>query len=676
MANQLLYENSPYLKQHAHNPVDWMPWGEEALQKAKNENKLIIVSIGYSACHWCHVMERESFENEAIAKTMNTLYVSVKIDREERPDIDQIYMIAVQLMTNTGGWPLNCICLPDGRPIYGGTYFKPHDWQQILLQIAQMWEETPDVALDYAERLSKGIHQAEKLPIVPIPEAYTTTDLHAIVTPWKAQFDATNGGYSREPKFPLPNNWLFFLRYAFLAKDQAVLEHVHFTLEKIANGGIYDQVGGGFARYAVDGRWHIPHFEKMLYDNGQLISLYSEAYQQRPSRLYERIVEETIAWAQREMLAENGGFYSALDADSEGVEGKFYTFHHEELENILGKDAPLFIDYFHVTKAGNWPEESTNVLYCAIDGDKMMLKSGFSEDEWEKYLRKIKVKLHAYREKRIRPGLDNKQLTSWNALFVKGLVDAYRVFGKQQYLDLAIQTANFIRRDCFSDETSLLHQPADHNRKIFGFLDDYAFTIDSFISLYEATFDEDWLYEAEGLTQEAVGMFYDEEEKTFFYTADDAEELIARKSEIMDNVIPASSSAIVRVLYRLGEIFDQERYIAIADQVFANVFPQIKQYGSAYSNWAIQLLEHVYGNNTIALTGKEAGAWRKQLDKHYIPNKITLGGTKSDLPLLKDKAGMESKSYLCKNKACSLPQNSVAELLALIHDNRDSSQIN
>ncbi|PRD47305.1 thioredoxin domain-containing protein [Sphingobacterium haloxyli] len=676
MANKLQYEHSPYLKQHAHNPVNWMPWGDEALQKAKDENKLIIVSIGYSACHWCHVMERESFENESIAQTMNTLYVPIKIDREERPDIDQVYMIAVQLMSNSGGWPLNCICLPDGRPIYGGTYFRPHDWQQVLLQIAQMWEDTPQVAFDYAERLSKGIHQAERLPIAPIPEKYTDTDLDHIVNPWKAQFDAKNGGYSREPKFPLPNNWLFFLRYAVLADDQPILEHVHFTLHKIASGGIYDQVGGGFARYAVDGRWHIPHFEKMLYDNAQLISLYSEAYQQNPVLLYKRIVEETVAWATREMLAENGGFYAALDADSEGVEGKFYTFHQEELENLFDEDAPLLIDYFHVTKSGNWDEEGTNVLYCDIEADKMAFESGFSEDNWEKYLREVKKKLLSYREKRIRPGLDHKQLTSWNALFLKGLVDAYRVFDKQTYLDLALQTASFIKKYCFSDKDRLLHQPADDNRQIYGFLDDYAFTIDSFIALYEATFEESWLDEARGLVENAINLFYHEENKTFFYTAHDAEQLIARKSEIMDNVIPASSSAIVRALYRLGELLDKESYTAIADQVFANVFPHIKQYGSAYSNWAIQLLEHVYGNNEIAFTGTEALAWRKQLDRHYIPNKITLGGTKSKLPLLKDKAGMESKSYLCKNKACSLPQNSVAELLALINSNRDSSPKN
>lgn len=670
MANKLQHESSPYLKQHINNPVHWMPWGEEALQKAKNENKLIIVSIGYSACHWCHVMERESFENEAIAQTMNQFYVSVKVDREERPDIDQVYMIAVQLMTNAGGWPLNCICLPDGRPIYGGTYFKPHDWQNILLQIAKMWEETPQLAIDYADKLVQGIKQAEKLPITEIPKQYTETDLQAIIQPWIAQFDKEDGGYDRAPKFPLPNNWLFFLRYAALSGTQEIMDHVHFTLEKIANGGIYDQVGGGFARYSVDGRWHIPHFEKMLYDNGQLISLYSEAYQQRPNRKYARIVRETIAWAEREMLADNGGFYAALDADSEGVEGKFYMFDEHELEAVLGEDAPLIKSYFNTTAQGNWEEENSNVLFCTENADVMAMEAGYSADEWEAYLDEIKTKLLAYRATRIRPGLDNKQLTAWNALMLKGLVDGFRVFGEEKYLQRALEVAAFIENYCWVDNR-LLHQPADENRHIYGFLDDYAFTIEAFIALYEATFDESWLTKADALATASIANFYDGDSQTFYYTAIYAEELIARKSEIMDNVIPSSSSAIVRGLYRLGEILDKEDYTAIADQVFANVFPHIKKYGSAYSNWAIQLLEHVYGTNEIALTGEHILAWRQELDRYYVPNKIILGGTKSQLPLLKDKGGLDSKAYLCRNKTCSLPLNTVAELIELINSNGD-----
>lgn len=666
MANNLLHENSPYLKQHAHNPVHWFPWGQEALNKAKEENKLIIISIGYSACHWCHVMERESFENDAIAETMNKFYVSIKIDREERPDIDQIYMIAVQLMTNAGGWPLNVICLPDGRPIYGGTYFKPQDWQNVLLQIAQMWEESPETAIDYAERLTAGINKAEKLPIAPIPEEYTLLDIKSIVLPWKEQFDFRDGGYRRAPKFPLPNNWLFFLRYGVLAEDDDTLQHVHFTLEKIANGGIYDHIGGGFARYSVDGKWHVPHFEKMLYDNGQLISLYSEAYQQKPSLLYKNVVFETIAWAQREMLAPNGGFYSALDADSEGVEGKFYTFGYSEFD-ILKDDADIAREYFNITPDGNWSEEQMNIPFVQPSNQQLIQEAGFTPEEWDSYINEIKAKLLDYRSNRVRPGLDHKQLTTWNALMLKGLVDAYRIFGDESHLELALNVAHFIQKHCTVDNNTLLHQPKDSNRQIEAFLDDYAFTIEAFVVLFEATFDEKWIYAAQELAYKAIDLFYDSHAKTFYYTAKNAEELIARKSEIMDNVIPSSSSTFTRQLYRLGLLLDNEDFTAIADQVFANVFPYIKSYGSAYSNWAIQLLEHHYGTNEIALTGKNALDWRKELDaKTYIPNKIYLGGTKSTLPLLINKEQLESKAYLCRNKTCSLPQPSITHLLELI----------
>ncbi len=666
MGNKLQAEHSPYLKQHAHNPVHWYPWGEEALQKAKSENKLIIVSIGYSACHWCHVMERESFENEAIAETMNKFFVSIKIDREERPDIDQIYMIAVQLMTNAGGWPLNCICLPDGRPIYGGTYFKPHDWQQVLLQIAQMWEEKPEVALDYANRLTEGIQNAEKLPIQEIPEQYTFEDIKQVVEPWKNHFDDQDGGYRRAPKFPLPNNWLFLLRYGHLAKDQAALDQVHFTLKKMANGGIYDQIGGGFARYSVDGRWHVPHFEKMLYDNAQLISLYSEAYQERPMPLYKTLVEETINWAVREMLDVNGGYYIALDADSEGVEGKFYTFDYDEFD-ILGADAELARQYYNIVKSGNWTEEQTNIPFVRTDDEDLIRDVGFETAQWDEYLGEIKKKLLEYRSKRVRPGLDHKQLTTWNGLMLKGLLDAYRVFNKEKYLILALDTAKFLEQYAMQDG-EMLHQPADQNRAIPGFLDDYAFTIEAFIALYETTFEEEWLEKAKNLMDKAISFFFDASQGTFYYTGDQAKELIARKSEIMDNVIPASTSTIVRQLFKLALLFDNNVYQSIAEQVFANVYPHIKSYGSAYSNWAIQLLELHYGVWEVALTGSEALEWRKELDEHYIPNKITLGGTKSKLPLLEHKEGLDSKAYLCQRKTCSLPQSSIADIIELINN--------
>jgi len=666
MANALQYETSPYLLQHQHNPVDWQPWGEEALAKAKKENKLLLISVGYSACHWCHVMERESFENKTIAETMNKFYVSVKVDREERPDIDQLYMIAVQLMTNSGGWPLHCICLPDGRPIYGGTYFKPQDWQNVLLQVAQMWEEQPDIALEYAQKLTKGVQESEKLPIKSIPEHYTTADIDLIVQPWKAMFDTDRGGYARAPKFPLPNNWVFLLRYAHLTQDQHTMDHVHHTLIEMASGGIYDQIGGGFARYSVDHQWHIPHFEKMLYDNGQLISLYAEAFQASKNPLYQRVVSETIQWLKEEMLAPNGGFYCALDADSEGVEGKFYSFSLSEFNEILGDDAALFAAYFNCNEVGNWTEENTNIPYLQIDADSQALEAGFTATEWESYLKEIKTKLKDYRNTRIKPALDHKQLATWNALILKGLIDAYRVFDQAEYLTLALQNAQFITEELIQADASILHQPASSLRRIGGFLDDYAFCIEAFIALYEATFDEKWLYKARDLSDYCIAHFYSPETASFYYTSNTSENLIARKSEILDNVIPASCSTITRQLKKLGLLLDNVDYIALADQQFATVFPHIKTYGSAYSNWAIFLLEEVYGSYEIALTGQDCQSWRKELDTYYIPTKITLGGTKSTLPLLLHRQGLESKVYLCKNKTCSLPQDSITALIKII----------
>lgn len=668
MTNRLSTEHSPYLKQHENNPVDWFPWGKEALDKAKNENKLLVISVGYSACHWCHVMERESFENNSVAQTMNKFFISIKVDREERPDIDQIYMIAVQLMTNAGGWPLNVICLPDGRPIYGGTYFKPQDWQNILLQIAKLWEETPEIAVEYAEKLEKGIKQAEHLPIADPPKEYTLLDLKSIVLPWKAQFDLKNGGDGRNiggPKFPLPNNWLFLLRYANVTQDEAVLEHVHYTLEKMADGGIYDHIGGGFARYSVDDRWHVPHFEKMLYDNGQLVGLYSEAFQSVPSLQYKTVVFETIDWAKREMLGSNGGFYAALDADSEGIEGRFYTFESQEFA-FLSSLSNLIKQYYNIDANGNWQEENTNVLFVSENSKKLIADAGYNEEEWLEVLREVKNKLYQHRSKRVRPSLDHKQLTSWNAIFLKGLLDAYRVFQNEEHLQLALQTANFIENNCkYHDD--LLHQPEDSNRRIFAFLDDYAFTIEAYIAIYECTFEEKWVLAARNLMNQAISFFYDNDKEVFYFTSKHAEELIVRKSEVMDNVIPASSSVIVRQLYKLGKLFDDSNYTSMADLVFANVFPHIKSYGSGYSNWGIQLIEHVFGTYEIALTGSQAIEWRKELDRSaYIPNKITLGGTKSTLPLLQNRQDLQSKAYLCINKTCSLPQESITQLITLI----------
>lgn len=665
--NKLKNSTSPYLLQHANNPVNWFPWGAEALQKAKDENKLILVSIGYSACHWCHVMEHESFEQDDVAKVMNEHFVCIKVDREERPDIDQIYMSAVQLMTGRGGWPLNCICLPDQRPIYGGTYFRKTDWMNLLNNLAEFWEQKPAEAEDYAVKLTEGIKQYENISFVSEQHENTKADLAAVVQPWKQHFDYDLGGMGRSPKFPMPNNWQFLMRYAHLIKDEAVQVIVGLTLDKMAKGGIYDHIGGGFARYSVDERWHVPHFEKMLYDNAQLISLYSEAYTCIGDEQYKKIVAETIAFVERELTSPEYGFYSALDADSEGVEGKFYTFDLSELEEILGDDAGLFAIYYNVTADGNWEEEHTNIFFRDEDDSVLAEKLGMPVESLANKIAELKLKVLGHRAKRVRPGLDYKILTSWNGLMLKGLCNAYRAFDEPAYLELALKNAAFIQDNMItlSGKITRVFQ-AEGIGDVVAFLDDYALIIEAFTSLYEVTFDEQWLQQAKKLTDIGIAHFYDEATGMFFYTPDDGEQLIARKLEVMDSVIPSSNSVMARNLHQLGLLFDNERYMQIAAQQMRNVKKLMAKYGSAYSNWAMLLLDEVMGVYEIAVTGTDAEQKRKEIEKSYIPNKIMLGGTKGSLPLLTDKFSAQTRIFVCKDKTCQLPVTETTEALKQI----------
>lgn len=667
MPNSLIHETSPYLLQHAHNPVDWYPWGAEALAKAKAENKLILVSIGYSACHWCHVMEHESFEDEAVADIMNAHFVCIKIDREERPDIDQVYMLAVQLMTGSGGWPLNCICLPDQRPIYGGTYFKKEDWKKLILNLASFWTEKPKEAENYANKLTEGIRESEKITFLSEQKTYTQEDLNEIYEPWASQFDWTEGGYTRSPKFPLPSNWTFMLRYAKLMGNEQADAITYFTLQKMAFGGIYDQLGGGFARYSVDAKWHVPHFEKMLYDNAQLVSLYAEAYQHEPLELYRKVVYETIDWLAREMSDSSGGFYSAFDADSEGVEGKFYTFTKAEIDTLLGDESAVFCTYYNLTEEGNWAEEHTNIL-CRKESDVKLAKAfNLNVEGLQLRLETAKNKVFEYREKRIRPGLDDKILTAWNGLTLKALTDAYRVFDEDRFLLMAHKNAQFLLTNLRAADGSLYRTFKADKATITAFLDDYALLIEGLISLYETTFDEHWLNQAKELTDYVVAHFYDEASGMFFYTSDTGETLIARKHEIMDNVIPSANSVMAHNLAKLGKLYQNKVYAEFSAQLLRNVHPQIKNYGSAYSNWANLLLNEVFGVYELAITGPDSLQKRQEIDKFHIPNKILLGGSKGSLPLLQDKWGTQTRIFICHNHTCQLPVTAVADALTYIH---------
>lgn len=668
MANQLINASSPYLLQHANNPVNWYPWGKEALEKAKAENKLILVSIGYSACHWCHVMEHESFESEEVAKLMNQFFVCIKIDREERPDIDQIYMTAVQLMTGRGGWPLNCFCLPDQRPIYGGTYFPKQDWMNLLTNLAHFYDTKPEEAEEYAVKLTEGIQQSEKITFVDHQKTFSGEDLTEILEPWKMLFDFTEGGHNRTPKFPMPNNWAFLMKAAHLLKDEAAHVITRLTLDKMAAGGIYDHLGGGFARYSVDGKWHIPHFEKMLYDNGQLVSLYANAFKLCKEERYKEVVYETFKWLNTEMTSPEGGFYSALDADSEGVEGKFYTWDKKEIDEILGDNALLFNTFYEVTEDGNWEEEHINNLWIRKEKEDVAEGFDISVDELDLKLKAAREKLLAVRNKRIRPGLDDKILTSWNALMISGLCDAYQAFGDEQFLDLALQNTHFIQKNLLQQDGSLLRNYKNGTANINGFLDDYALFIEALIAVYQVTFDEKYLLNARELTDYVLDHFRDDETGLFFYTSNQDEALIARKHEVTDNVIPASNSVMAANLKKLALFYDQERYHKIYLQLLKTVAPQIRSYASAYSNWASLLLEEVCGSLEIAITGDDFTAKRKDLEKFYIPNKIILGGKKGTLPLLADKFVGDTRIFVCKDKSCRLPVGDVSEAIKQIFE--------
>jgi len=454
--NELIHETSPYLLQHAHNPINWQAWSLKALNQAKTENKLLLISIGYSACHWCHVMEHESFEDMEVAKMMNDHFVCIKIDREERPDIDHIYMTAVQILTGRGGWPLNCIALPDGRPIWGGTYFPKENWMPALKAVAGFYAENRIQTEEYATKLQIGIEQNS---LVPIAGESTETDfllLPSILKKWDPQFDTKYGGTKGEPKFMLPNNWQFLLRAGQEFLDEKIVNQVKLTLKKMAFGGIYDQVGGGFARYSTDEIWKVPHFEKMLYDNAQLLSLYSEAWKIDQDPLYQQVISETVSFLKRELHSPENGFYSALDADSEGEEGKFYTWQKPELERLIDSDYELFIEYFNINSDGFW-EHNQYILMRTEENESFTATYQLSIEELESKIRNWKQILLAEREKRIRPGLDDKILTSWNAMIISGLISCYNAFGNPEYLELAFDNAHFLKQKMFDNSGIIFH---------------------------------------------------------------------------------------------------------------------------------------------------------------------------------------------------------------------------
>ena len=595
--NNLISETSPYLLQHAYNPVQWVSWSDEAFEKAKKENKLVLISIGYSACHWCHVMEHESFEDDEVAVIMNEHFVNIKVDREERPDVDQIYMTAVQLMTQRGGWPLNCFTLPDGRPVYGGTYFPKEQWIHILNSLVHTKEQDPERVLEYAQKLQEGISQSELIDIPQEIGQFSEEKLHEMVLRWSRQFDNLEGGMNKAPKFPMPNNYSFLLSYAKKFDSEKVSNHAHLTLQKMALGGIYDQIGGGFARYSVDMIWKVPHFEKMLYDNAQLISVYSKAFREKPNDLYKETVFETVEWLQREMMDHSGAFYSALDADTEGEEGKFYCWSEEELQKVQDLDVKFVRDYYNINQFGFWEDEKYILLRRETDPE-FVNKKGLSNDELKSKVNTVKNRLFVERKARTFPGLDYKCLTGWNGMTIRGLCDAYASFKDEQFLILARNCGKWILEKQYL-EGKLKRVFSKGETKIDGFLEDYAHTIDAFIALYQVTAELHWLESAKELTEVVERNFMNAESKMCYFTSSDSN-LIARKMELNDNVIPASNSVMARNLWKLGHYFRNDTWISNAKQMLTNVYEGMEYYGSGYSNWGQLLLEIL--NETIEIS--------------------------------------------------------------------------
>ncbi|MNK11004.1 hypothetical protein D3C87_290390 [compost metagenome] len=666
--NELHSETSPYLLQHANNPIHWKAWNEQALAKAKEENKLIIVSIGYSACHWCHVMEHESFEDEEVAAVMNKDFISIKVDREERPDVDATYMKAVQIMTGQGGWPMNAVLLPDGRPIWGGTYFKKENWIATLEQLQDLYATQPEKVTDYAEKLLNGIQSLVLLGKNTAEGIAPISNMEHLIEKWSRSFDWEFGGYARAPKFMMPNNYLFLQRYGHQEKRQDILDFVDLTLTRMAYGGLFDTLDGGFSRYSVDMKWHVPHFEKMLYDNGQLMSLYAEGYKRTKNSLYKEVIEKTHRFIQKELTDTTGAFYSALDADSLNEkghleEGAFYVWEKQELKDLLKEDFDLFATVFNINEFGYW-EDGHFVLIQNEAIEKLANDANITVDALQNKKEQWERLLYEVREKRRKPRLDDKTLTSWNAIMLKGYVDAYKALGNDEYLTAACRNAQFITDTLWHSDGHLWRTYKNGTVKIKGFLEDYALTADAFITLYEATLEEKWLLYAKQLTDYTLENFYDENQQFFAYTSAKEEQLIAAHFETEDNVIPASNSVMANVLYKLSVLFDNTYYEKTALQMLHLIIPNL-DYPSAFSNWLNLWLNLSPQNRELAVCGTNAVQEIKKINSCYLPYVITAGSTtESTIPFLSNRFVQdELLFYICQNKACGLPLTTSEETL-------------
>ncbi len=677
--NELIHESSVYLLQHAHNPVNWFPWGEAAFQKASQENKPILISIGYAACHWCHVMERESFEDESIATLMNDFFVNIKVDREERPDIDHIYMDAVQAIAGNGGWPLNVFLTPDGKPFYGGTYFPPQkafnrsSWSDVLHYIHDAWTNRRNEIEDQADKLLSHIKTTSNLFDQKSPkllnseeEVFNASFCKKICDQILKNADYEEGGFGNAPKFPQTFSIQFLLGYGCFYEDKMATQHALFSLKKMLNGGIYDHLGGGLARYSTDNQWLAPHFEKMLYDNALIINVLCDAYQLSGDNFFKHGIEKTIHFCLKELQHERGGFFAALDADSEGEEGKYYVWNKREIDEILGKDTRLFCDWYGITENGNW--ENTNILHSKQEKDVFASINGLSLDELSECLAVAEQKLLKEREKRSRPITDDKIILGWNALFATALCKAAIALDNDQYKSSAITLYEFLQQK-FSMNGQVVHHTYKNGvAKHPAYLDDYAYLIQAAIYLQELTGNQQYLLDAQSITLYLMEHFVQIDTGFFYYTHKDQQDLILRKVEIYDSAIPSGNSIMAENLLYLSAIFDQKEWHQQANKMMVAMSPLLVKYPSSFGVWCFSILKQVQGVLEIVITGDNQEVLNSNISSLYLPNKILQRSNKfKAFPLFQHKEFQQgAMAYVCKNQACLPPVRNMDDFKELI----------
>ncbi len=673
--NRLINETSPYLLQHAHNPVDWYPWGEEAFEAARKADRPVLVSIGYSACHWCHVMEHESFEDEKIAAIMNEHFINIKVDMEERPDVDQIYMNFVQLTTGRGGWPMNVFLTPDKRPFYGGTYFPPvsrynmPSWPQILMSISDAYSNKRDELEHSANEI---VGELRRLTISEISTGDLSTGLlDSAFTSYTRTFDAVNGGFGGAPKFPPAMSLEFLLRYHDRTGNDLALQMIRQTCDKMARGGIYDQIGGGFHRYTVDGIWLVPHFEKMLYDNAQLARLYLHVFQVTGDDLYRRVAVETLEYVEREMLDDSGGFYSSQDADSEGVEGKFFVWTPDEVAEVLGEEnAAIFNAYFDVTTRGNFEEK--NILNIKRPAADVATALGISEAELAEVIDRGRRKLYESRETRVKPHRDEKVLTAWNGLMLAAFADAAGVLGNDHLMEVAKRNADFLIGSLQRDGR-LLRTWKERSAKLNGYIEDYANLADGLLRLFEVSGEMKYFAEARRLVDKMISDFWDEENGGFYFTSNDHEELIVRNKDFFDNATPSGNSVGADVLLRLARISGDDRYERFAVTILKLAASRISQYPQGFGRALSAMEFYLSDKKEIVVIGPRGNELEREVLSRYLPRAVTVltedpVNGDIELTLLEGRGTVDSKpaAYVCENYVCAQPVTSVSELGKLL----------